>query len=103
MQRWNNIIIIIPLIINFILHYLGYKGEPFLWDEKERIHLQSQLDALFFILYGIEREDVDYIMETFPIIKKQDKEKYGKYLRKHLILEYYNAYKSGYMETKVRE
>ncbi len=82
---------------------IGYRGEPFLWDEKERLHLQSQLDALFFILYGIEREDVDYIMETFPIIKKQDKEKYGKYLRKHLILEYYNAYKSGNFDAKVKE
>ena len=31
-----------------------------------------ELDAAFFHLYGIERDDVDYIMETFPIVKRKD-------------------------------
>ena len=30
------------------------------------------LDALYFHLYGIERDDVDYIMETLPIGKRKD-------------------------------
>ena len=82
---------------------MGYSKKPFLWNENDRIHLQCQLDALFFILYGIKKEEVDYIMETFPISKKQDVVVYGKYLRKHLILEYYNAYQSGNFDAKVKE
>ena len=29
--------------------------------------MRAELDAAFFHLYGLERDDVDYIMETFPI------------------------------------
>ncbi|MFI0448066.1 hypothetical protein [Actinomadura sp. 6N118] len=40
-------------------------GEPFRWDEERRIQIRAELDAYFFHLYGISREDIDYILETF--------------------------------------
>ncbi|MFN8017149.1 MAG: hypothetical protein U0P45_03405 [Acidimicrobiales bacterium] len=43
-----------------------------------------------FRLYGIEREDVDYIMETFPIVKRRDEAEFGEYRTKRLILEIYD-------------
>jgi hypothetical protein len=43
---------------------LGDRSAPFRWDEERRGLLRGELDALFFHLYGIERDDVDYIMET---------------------------------------
>ena len=36
---------------------LGYDGEPFIWDDEERRHLRARLDALYFHLYGLGRED----------------------------------------------
>ena len=51
---------------------VGYEGAPFIWDEDRRFWLRAELDALYFHLYGINREDVDYIMETFPIVKRKD-------------------------------
>ena len=33
--------------------------------------MRAELDAAFFHLYGIERDDVDYIMGTFPIVKRE--------------------------------
>ena len=50
----------------------GYDGPPFLWDEDRRFLIRCELDAAYFHLYGIERDDVDYIMETFPIVKRKD-------------------------------
>ena len=50
---------------------LDYQGAPFVWDEDRRFLMRCELDALYFHLYGIERDDVDYIMETFPIVKKR--------------------------------
>ena len=45
---------------------LGDEGEPFRWDEDRRAQLRAELDAFFFRLYGIDdRDDVDYILETF--------------------------------------
>ena len=41
----------------------------------------------YFHLYGIERYAVDYIVETFPIVKHKDEQKYGKYRMKRVILK----------------
>jgi hypothetical protein len=49
------------------------------------------LDAAFFRLYGNSRDDTDYIMETFPIVKRKDEERYGEYRTKRVILEVYDA------------
>lgn len=35
------------------------------WDPSERAQLQAELDAAFFLLYGINREDTQYILSTF--------------------------------------
>ncbi|MCB0993048.1 MAG: hypothetical protein KDB16_18870, partial [Acidimicrobiales bacterium] len=37
---------------------LGYNGPPFRWDPARRELLRAELDAAFFHLYGIERDDV---------------------------------------------
>ena len=70
---------------------LGGDGPPYRWDEERRRLLRVELDAAFFHLYGIERDDVDYIMETFPIVKRRDIETFGSYRTKELILEAYDA------------
>jgi hypothetical protein len=43
------------------------------WDPAERLDLQAQLDAAFFLLYGIKRPDVEYILSTFSGIRKERK------------------------------
>ena len=42
------------------------------------------------LLYGIVREDVDYIMDTFPIVKRRDEQQYGEYRTKRVILDIYD-------------
>ncbi len=68
----------------------GYNGPPFRWDEERRFLLRCELDAAYFHLYGIVHEDVDYIMETFFIVKRKEEEKYGEYRTKRVILEIYD-------------
>ena len=63
----------------------GYEGPPFIWDEERRFRLRCELDAAFFRLYGISREDVEYIMDTFPIVKRKDEAAFGTYRTKELI------------------
>ena len=66
----------------------GYDGPPFRWDEERRFLLRCELDAAYFHLYGIARDDVDYIMETFPIVKRKDEAQHGEYRTKRVILRY---------------
>ncbi len=81
---------------------LGYHGPPFPWDEEDRRHLRARLDALYFHLYGLSREDAAYILDTFPIVKRQDEAEFGHYRTKSLILAYMNALTAGDTETTVQ-
>ncbi len=50
------------------------------WNEQERAELKAELDAAYFILYGIERPDVEYILSTFTntgFIKPDDRDARG--------------------------
>ncbi|MEV5526808.1 Eco57I restriction-modification methylase domain-containing protein [Streptomyces prunicolor] len=69
---------------------LGDTGSPFRWDDDRRAVIRAELDALFFHLYGISREDADYILDTFPIVRRKDEAKYGSYRTKELILTEYD-------------
>ena len=69
----------------------GYTGEPFTWDTDRRFLLRAELDAAFFHLYGIGRDDVDYILDTFPIVRRKDEAAHGEYRTKRVILEIYDA------------
>ncbi|MBI4369150.1 MAG: N-6 DNA methylase [Elusimicrobia bacterium] len=96
----------------------GHAGPPFRWNEDRRFLLRCELDAAFFHLYlpaekngdwhpaegetpedlarlkahfPTPRDAVAYIMDTFPIVKRKDEEKFGNYRTKDTILEIYNA------------
>lgn len=69
----------------------GYNGPPFRWNESRRFLLRCELDAAYFHLYNIQRGDVDYIMETFPIVKRKDEKAHGHYRTKTTILSIYDA------------
>src|SRR4051794_5398732 len=80
---------------------LGYHGEPFRWDVERRFLLRAELDAAFFHLYGIARDDVDYILDTFPIVRRKDEKAHGEYRTKRVILEVYDAMAIGTFETRL--
>ena len=71
--------------------YLGYDGPPFRWDDGRRFLIRCELDAFYFHLYGIVRDDADYIMDTFPITRRKEEQQYGEYRIKRVILEIYDA------------
>ena len=80
---------------------LGYDGPPFIWDVEERRHLRARLDALYFHLYGLTRDDAGYILSTFPIVQREDEAQFGTYRTRDLILAYMNALAAGDTETRV--
>jgi hypothetical protein len=49
----------------------GFKPLVHKWDPMERADLMAELDAAFFLLYGIERQDMEYILSTFNGIAKE--------------------------------
>ena len=61
----------------------------------------ARLDALFFHLYGISRDDAAYILDTFLIVREDDEKAFGRYLTKDLVLAYMNAITAGDFSTVV--
>ncbi|NOZ49409.1 MAG: hypothetical protein GXP37_05085 [Chloroflexi bacterium] len=60
-------------------------------DEERRGRLRAELDALYAHLYGLTREELAYILDTFPIVRRKDEERWGEYRSKRLVLEDYAA------------
>ncbi len=81
---------------------LGFDGPPFAWDAEDRRHRIARLDALFFRLYGLGRDDAAYVMDTFPIVREQDVSAHGRYLTKDLVLAYMNAIDAGDLTSIVQ-
>ena len=80
---------------------LGYLGPPFKWDEEDRRHLRARLDALYFHLYGLDRDDAAYVLDTFPIVRRQDEAEFDSYRTRELVLAYMSALAAGDTETVV--
>ena len=81
----------------------GYDWPPFRWDEERRFLLRAELAAAFFHLYGLNRDDTAYILDTFPIVRRKDIARTeiknqsgevtqpGTYITKETILTIYDA------------
>ena len=80
---------------------LGYDGPPYPWDDEDRRHLRARLDALYFHLYGLSRDAADYVLDTFPIVRREDEKQFGHYRTRTMVLAYMNALAAGDAETRV--
>ena len=60
------------------------------WKPAERAELIAELDAAFFRLYEISREDVEYILNTFSGIRKEKEPFLGGHSQAEAILEAYD-------------
>ena len=62
---------------------------------------RARLDALYFHLYGLSKEDAAYILDTFPIVRRHDEAAFGRYRTKEMTLAYYNALAAGDTDVEV--
>jgi hypothetical protein len=55
----------------------GFDPPVHKWKEDERALITAELDAAYFHLYGISRQDAEYILSTFVAAQKIDGEIFG--------------------------
>ena len=73
----------------------NFKPTVHKWKTTERMKLMTELDAAFFVLYGIERDDVEYILSTFSGLKKQAQKTLYESDTVTQILKYYERFKEN--------
>lgn len=78
--------------------------QPWVYNPERRAVLQAELDAIFAHLYGLNTEDLRYILdpedicgkgcinETFRVLKDNELRQYGEYRTKRLVLEAWNKF-----------
>ena len=79
--------------------------QPWGYNPERRAVLQAELDAIFAHLYGLNTEDLRYILdpedvcgkgcinETFRVLKDNELRQYGEYRTKRLVLDAWNKFK----------
>jgi hypothetical protein len=82
---------------------LGYSGPPFAFDPDRRAVLRAELDAFYARLYGLDRDELRYILdptdvmgadypsETFRVLKNGELREFGEYRTQRLVLGAWDA------------
>jgi hypothetical protein len=73
----------------------GFAGPPFAWDEEDRLRRRARLDAVFLHLYGIDRDTAAYILSTFPIVQREEEQRFGRFRTRALVHSYMSALAAG--------
>jgi hypothetical protein len=78
---------------------LGYRGRPFTFEPFRRAQLRAELDAYYAKLFGLNRDEIRYILDpsdthgpeyptvTFPVLKRSEEAAFGEYRTRRLVLE----------------
>jgi hypothetical protein len=85
---------------------LGFECDPFEFDPDGRAVLQAELDAYYAKLYGLSKQELQFILdpesikpgypsETFAVLKRSDERLYGEYRTQRLVLESWDKLEAG--------
>ncbi len=69
---------------------LGDSGPPFRWDPDRRALLRADLDAGFLHIYGLDCDEAEHVLDSFPVVRKYDERDFGEYRTKRLVIEAYD-------------
>ena len=86
------------------------KQEPWVFNDKRRAQVQAEIDAIVAKLYGLNDEEVRYILdpevvigkgcinETFRVLEETELRELGEYRTKRLVLEAWDKLKHGILD-----
>ena len=70
---------------------LGRDHGPFQWVPERRIQLQAEIDAGVMHLYELDRQQAEWLLDSFTVLRKYEERDWGKFKTKEVVLEAYEA------------
>jgi hypothetical protein len=70
---------------------LGDAGPPFRWNPERRTAIRAELDAAMMHVYGLGRDEVEHVLDSFFVVRKYEERDYGEFRTKRLVLDGYDA------------
>lgn len=71
-------------------HDLSEDGPPFHWDPERRALLRADLDAAFLHIYGLNRDEAEHVLDSFPVVRRYEERDFGEYRTRRLVFEAYD-------------
>ena len=69
---------------------LGLSNGPFGWNVEERRKMRAEVDALIAKIYGVSREELSHMLDSFRILKDKDTVEFGRFRTKEDTLTMYD-------------
>jgi hypothetical protein len=66
-------------------------GPPFRWLPERRDQLRAELEAAILHLYGLTRDDVEHVLDSFPVVSRYEERDFGEFRTRRLVLAAYDA------------
>lgn len=66
-------------------------GGPFRWLPDRRFQLIAELDAAMFHVYGLDRDAVEHVLDSFFVVRKYEERDLGEYRTRRLVLAAFDA------------
>lgn len=70
---------------------LGVIGPPYKWNPSRRAILQAEIDAAMLHLYDLDREQAEWVIESFTVLRKYEERDHSEFRTKNLVLAAYDA------------
>lgn len=70
---------------------LEHDAGPFIWNPDRRPLLQAEIDAAMLHLYGLDREQAEWILDSFTVLRKYEERDHEEFRTKRLVLTAYDA------------
>ncbi len=70
-------------------------GPPFRWVPERRAQLRAELDAAYLHLYGLARDEVEHVLDSFFVLRKNEEKTFGEFRTRRLVLAAYDEMASG--------
>ena len=61
-------------------------------DTEDRAQIRSELDAIIAHLFELNKDEFDYILNSFPVLKKKEEKVFGEYQTRRKCLEEFERY-----------
>lgn len=80
---------------------LGCPRAPFPWGDPDRHRRQCGLDAIFAHMYGLDRSELEWILDapppaaSFPSLRQHELKAFGEYRTQRYVLEAFDQISSG--------
>ena len=77
--------------ISSLAESLKVKHPPYIWSPRRREILQADIDAAVMHLYQLDRDQSEWILDSFTVLQKYEERDHGEFRTKRLVMAAYEA------------